>query len=387
MGRGKRERERRTIYVRRRAITMRACESRAMRIHLPSALLFLSGVLVSCSSSGGDLPAPFDSSASDSTYDVASSDSGPHDTLSDSHADAPHDASTVDASKDVTDATDTSDACPTTTRGGVTLPSGWCLVASDRFGTGAGANVKSNADLHEKYYEAQAYNRDASGLVRIPNVVINHEQETYAHFEDVIVFAGDHLTIQARGHADGSITSGEMVSKAAHRSFCVEAKYTIPNVDKSWPAFWFYGDADGHDASEIDVEQPVYAAGPSGGSQSVHQVSLYNHPTQGTLTIVDSKFDATWMTWTNPSFDGSSAPHVYTACYEDDSSSLRRYIDGAEIYSSVWKWNESLGGTGKGPDASVIVNLAVGGDWPGNVATPSAFSADFDVYAIDTYGP
>ena len=60
--------------------------------------------------------------------------------------------------------------------------------------------------LHAKYYEAQYYNRDSSGLVTIPNTVINSEQETYSHFETVIAWASDHLTIQARGQSNGSIT-------------------------------------------------------------------------------------------------------------------------------------------------------------------------------------
>lgn len=278
------------------------------------------------------------------------------------------------------------DAGPAKTKGGIVLKPGWTLKGSDRFGTAATQNVHSAADLHAKYYEGQFYNRDDKGLVRLPNVVINHEQQTYSHFEDAIVFAGDHLTIQSRGHGDGSITSGEIVSHGIGRSFCVEARYRIPNVDKAWPAFWLYGDAEGHDASEIDVEQPVYADN-KGSHQDVHQVSLFNHPDQGTLTVLDTKFTSMWMTWTNPAFDASTAPHVYTICYDDAASELTRFIDGSEIYASVWKWNASLGGTGKGPDPSVIVNVAVGGDWPGDTPMATTFSADFDLYWIDTYGP
>jgi hypothetical protein len=270
---------------------------------------------------------------------------------------------------------------PGKTVAGVALPSGWSLQVSDRFGTGPNQTVGTFAALHAKYYEGQYYNRDANGLVKIPNVVINDEQETYVHFEQSIAFSCDHLTIQGRGQPDGSITSGEIVSIRSARSFCVEARYRIPSTDKSWPAFWFYGDANGHDLSEIDVEQPVTA------NQGVDAVSMYNHPTSGTLTIVDSHFTSQWMTWTNTSFDGSAAPHTYTACYDDGASVLTRYIDGGEIYSSVWKWNASLGGTGKGPDASTIVNLAVGGNWPGNTTFPRAYTADLDLYWIDYYGP
>jgi hypothetical protein len=207
------------------------------------------------------------------------------------------------------------------------------------------------------------------------------EQETYVHFETAVAWSADHLTIQGRGQADGGITSGEMVSIYTARSFCHEARYRIPSQDKSWPAFWFYGSTSASDKSEIDVEQPITP------NQGVTSVSMYNHPSTADVVIVDPLFTTPYMTWTNPAFDGSAAPHVYTACYDDAASTITRYIDGKEIYSGTFKWNASLGGTGFGPDATTIFNLAVGGDWPGNLTDPGAYSADLDLSYIDYYGP
>jgi len=276
---------------------------------------------------------------------------------------------------------DASDGGPAVTLGGVPLPTGWTLKGADVFGTGPGSTVTTMAELHAKYYEAQFYNRDASGLVLMPNVVINMEQETYTHFETAMVFATDHLTIQGRGHPDGSITSGEMVSIYTTRNFCTEARYRIPSQDKSWPAFWFYGSTSASDKSEIDVEQPVTP------NQGVSSVSLYNHPSTANIVISDPDFTTAYMTWTRSTFDGSAAPHVYTACYDDGAGTITRYIDGSKIYTGSFKWNASLGGTGHGPDATTIVNLAVGGNWPGNLTDPGAYSADLDLYYIDYYGP
>jgi hypothetical protein len=80
-----------------------------------------------------------------------------------------------------------------------------------------------------------------------------------------------------------------------------------------------------------------------------------------------------------------------------DEPGVRREHGSAFLYGllrrrgrradDVWKWNATLGGTGHGPDATTIVNLAVGGSWPGNVAVPSAYSADLDLYSIAYYGP
>jgi hypothetical protein len=274
------------------------------------------------------------------------------------------------------------------TRSGCPMSKTWTLKISDRFGTDANSTVHSFADLHARYDEAQFYNRDANGLVLIPNVVINGEQETYSHFETAVVFSSDHLTIQGRGHPDGTLTSAELVSKYTSRSFCVEGRYRIPSADKSWPAFWLYGADNTNDSSEIDFEQPVTP------NQGVHDVSMYNHPsaTNGdvfpnNVTVVDTKFTTAYMTWHDPSFDASAAPHDYTACYDDQTATITRCIDGRRIYSAHWTWNASEGGTGHGPDACTTFNLAVGGSWPGNLPDPRTYSADLDLYSIEYYGP
>lgn len=268
------------------------------------------------------------------------------------------------------------------TTSGVTLPNGFALVAADRFGTAADRTVSTFAQLHARYFEAQYYNRDANGLVTIPNTVINGEQQTYAHFEDAIVFATDHLTIQGRGHPDGTITSAEMVSRYAARSFCVEARYQTPSGDKSWPALWWYADGAGGDSSEIDIEQPITP------NQGVHHVSFHNHPYEyDAISILTPGFTTNYMTFYDETFDASAAPHVYTTCYDDAAARITHWIDGTPIFNARWTWNKSMGGTGFGPDAVTILNLAVGGAWPGNLTNPSAYVGDFDIYYVEYYAP
>ena len=268
------------------------------------------------------------------------------------------------------------------TSAGVPLPSGWGLKKSDIFGTGASSTIQNYASLHNNYYEGLFYNRNAQGLVNIPNLVINNEQQTYVHFEQAVKFSSDHVTIQARGRADGSITSGEMVSTYAQRNFCIEARYKIPNVRYGWPAFWQYGADNGNDDSEIDVEQPVTA------DQGINDVTMHNHTNEGAnIQIYSPYFTTQYMNYHNSAFDGSAISHTYTTCYNDNAKTINRYIDGKRIYGAGYTWNESLGGTGHGPDAATILNLAVGGNWPGNTPNPSSFSANFEIYSVLYYGP
>ena len=260
-----------------------------------------------------------------------------------------------------------------TTDAGVPLPTGWTLQQSDMFGTDG--NVTNYTQLHAKYCEGQFYNVDSSGcLVQLPNVVINDEQETYEHFETSIVFFTNHLTIQGRGQPNGVIQSAEMVAKYTPRNFCIEARYQIPATPGSWPAFWFGSSTSQNSASEIDVEQPVFLNGDEG----VYDVGLANHPTPGTLAIANRNFDPQWMVY-HSDIDFSAAPHYYTTCYNNRRGVIKRWIDGGLIYTATnWKW--------VGSNPAAIINLAVGGV-PGNLADPSAYVGNLDIYSIEYYAP
>jgi hypothetical protein len=284
------------------------------------------------------------------------------------------------ASADTPTSTQTPTPSSNVTPSGVTIPSGWSLKRADIFGTSG--NVGNYGALHSRYMEGQFYNRDGNGLVYLPNVVINGEQQTYDHFENVISFSSDHMTIQARGQSDGSITSGEMVSVYTSRNFCVEAKYTIPYVLHAWPAFWQYGASSDNDSSELDFEQPISQY------QGTHDVTMHNHPSEGTdLQVRNSGFSTDYMNFNSSSFDASIGVHSYTSCYDDGASQISRYIDGNLIYTATYKWNASMGGTGRGADATTILNLAVGGGWPGYTSDPVHFAADMNIYSVNYYGP
>jgi hypothetical protein len=260
------------------------------------------------------------------------------------------------------------------TAAGVPLPTGWALQQSHRFG--ANGNIKNYTQLHAIYCEGEFYNVDSDKCsVRLPNVVIHDQQGTYEHFETSIVFLTDHLQIQGRGQPSGVIQTAEMVAKYMPLSFCVEARFQIPATPGSWPAFYFYGSTDQNTASEIDVEQPVTL----NGGQGVHDVSLNDHPTKGTITIANQDFTTQWMTY-HSSIDFSVAPHYYTVCYNDKTSTITKSIDGGLIYTANhWKWS--------GPNPNTIINLAVGGDWPGHLSNPSTYVGNLDVYSIEYYAP
>jgi hypothetical protein len=280
------------------------------------------------------------------------------------------------------------------TAGGVPIPSGWALQRLDTFGTSN--SVPGPVRMHSLYSEAATWNRDADGRAFIPNAVINNQQQTYQHFEDsTFSFMSDRLRIQGRGQGDNSIKSGQLVSHAAYRSFLYEALITVPGTLGTWMEFWAYGSNSGNDSSELDVE---ILASMDGSFLTTHSVTLQNHGAFAAPIIDDSHvvynaggFGLT--IYTNAAFDYSTGPHYYTIYYDDTGAGeTRRYIDGALMYHCVGKWNSSLGGTGFGPDAALLLDLAVGsgasgGNFPGTVTSPSTWSGNLDIYSVGVYAP
>lgn len=267
------------------------------------------------------------------------------------------------------------------TAGGALLPYGWNLVRYDTFGTGG--SVPDYATLHQFYNEGQYYNTNYDGTIN--NSTINGQQQTYQHFETSIAISTDHLTIQGRGQSGGAIWSAQMCSKYADRSFVWEAKFQTPSTAGTWLEFWAYPQvASGTDASELDVEVVQSVSGP----ETVHEVFFNNHGDSAANLIAPdtADFDVGNMRWIASGYDASAASHTYTMYYDDTGAgTIRRYLDGVLMYAGTWKWMQSLGGTGFGPDAVCTIDLAVGGSWPGNVTSPATWTGDLNIYSIGLY--
>jgi hypothetical protein len=182
--------------------------------------------------------------------------------------------------------------------------------------------------------------------------------------------------------------------------FCVEASYRIPYKAGSWPSFYFYRSvATPSISDEIDVEQPVKAR--TDGTD-VYRVYLHNHPSEFTsITKWASGFDINSMSYYNGPFDipygYAKYAHSYTVCYDnhdsnncanDHSCTIDKYIDGTHIYTATddWSWLGLTQGVLTQNPPNAIINLAVGGSFPGNV-NPMAYQGNLDVYYIEYYGP
>ncbi|WP_444963651.1 glycoside hydrolase family 16 protein [Nocardiopsis sp. M1B1] len=184
----------------------------------------------------------------------------------------------------------------------------------------------------------------------------NNELQNYTDSRANSALDGQgNLVITARQEADGSYTSARMTTqdKVEHAYGRIEARIQIPRGQGIWPAFWMLGsdfpDTPWPDSGEIDIMEnvgyephmvhgTVHGPGYSGANGIG---SSYTHPQGWSFADDFHTFAVDWspgsITW---SVDGN-AYHTLTT---------------ADVGGNPWVYDQSF---------FMILNIAVGGNWPG----------------------
>ena len=157
--------------------------------------------------------------------------------------------------------------------------------------------------------------------------------------------------------SNGQYYSG-MVSSFGHFSYLygyAEARFKIPSGQGLWPAFWMLGTGQ-QNKDELDAMEIL-------GNQTNLLYMTVHHQTQ---------LNSTSNTWTGPDF--STGYHTVGLDWEPNS--LTWYVDG--VVRSRITDPQYIPHT----PMYVILDLAVGGDWPGypNASTP--FPSSFDIQYV-----
>ena len=238
-----------------------------------------------------------------------------------------------------------------------TLPAGnWKLSWHDEFSTTAALRnwsfVTGNlggSNLHQ----LQWYDR-SNAAVRGGNLVITAAAD-----------GGGHQCWNGSCH----YTSVRMQTSFAQAYGLFEARIKMPNGSGLWPAFWMVGDNYNQvflpKAGEIDVAEisnlfkpnvlTAFAHGPVKGSRELRfqaQVSL-THPLSAGYHVYAVKWTRNRITWL---VDGNPYGH------------LDKYRG--------WPFNHPF---------NIILDLAVGGSWPGPPKASTHFPATMDVDWIRVY--
>ncbi|WP_083609021.1 family 16 glycosylhydrolase [Nocardiopsis sp. TSRI0078] len=184
----------------------------------------------------------------------------------------------------------------------------------------------------------------------------NNELQNYTNSRNNSALDGNgNLVITARQETDGTYTSARITTqnKIEHAYGHIEARIKIPRGQGIWPAFWMLGsdfpDTPWPHSGEIDIMEnvghephmvhgTVHGPGYSGGAGIG---ASYTHP-QGWSFADD--FHTFAVDWTPGSITWSVDGNAYNT------------ITTADVGGNPWVYDQSF---------FMILNVAVGGQWPG----------------------
>ncbi len=202
----------------------------------------------------------------------------------------------------------------------------------------------------------------------------NNELEHYTNRGENAYVSGGMLHIKAKkeDYQGSQYTSARMKTKGKFefQYGYVEARIALPRGNGIWPAFWMLGEnidsVSWPTCGEIDIieaintENKVYA--------TCHWFSNGGHADYGTST---GNFDVTQF-------------HTYYLHW--DGYSIRIGVDGNQHYEMIIK--DSVGNTGAFHKRFFfLLNIAIGGNWPGFNIDNSKLPAEMLVDYIRVYQP
>lgn len=218
---------------------------------------------------------------------------------------------------------------------------------------------------------------------RQPGWANNELQEYRASEENVFVRDGK-MVLKAIKTKNGSAdyyTSGKVSTRMKHDftygKIVISAK--TPEGQGLWPAIWM-----------MPTDEGIYGSWPKCGEIDVMEVLCNDVTTaHGTIHYGDphAQQQGTYVLE-----EGTFADSFHEYCLEWEPGEMRWYIDG-NLYHTVNDWYTAIEGQKDRPypapfnrDFYLQMNLAVGGDWPGNPDETTDFDkAEFEIDYVRVY--
>ncbi|HSZ71669.1 MAG TPA: carbohydrate-binding protein, partial [Cytophagaceae bacterium] len=227
----------------------------------------------------------------------------------------------------------------------------WQLVWSDEFTNGissdwvfeTGAGGWGNAEL--EYYRAE------NATTSNGNLVITAKQESYG--------GANYTSVRMKTQGKKSWAHGK-----------IEASISVPSFNGAWPAFWMLGDnissVGWPKCGEIDIMEHVNTGNANYGT--IHWADVNgNHVSYSNNTNV------------NGSITGF---HTYTILW--DANSIQWQVDG-NTYATANIANGINNTAAFQNNFFILLNLAIGGNWPGDNIDNGAFPANMLVDYVRVY--
>lgn len=251
-------------------------------------------------------------------------------------------------------------------------PAGYTLVWSDEFNSGTtpdsskwtydiGGNGWGNHEL--QYYTRRLENAKVDG----GNLVITARQETYTGAGGVTM-----------NYSSARLKTQGLFSQTYGR---FEARIKLPAGRGIWPAFWMLGDNIANDGwpkcGEIDIMENV-GTEPATNHGSLHGPSSTDSTSDRTATVsLPAPADSSVRQRLSDDF------HIYAAEWEPGV--VRFFLD-SNLYATFTLAEWPAGGTWVFDHPFFIVlNVAVGGDWPGAPDATTVFPQTMLVDYVRVY--
>lgn len=253
------------------------------------------------------------------------------------------------------------------------------LVWSDEFANATGANAAPNSTTW-------TYDTGASGFG-------NSELENYCAYgsssapcdpsnPNAYVGTDGYLHVVARQPSSGVYTSARLKTQGLFslQYGRIEIRAQVPEEQGMWPAFWLLGNnialAGWPGSGEMDVLERVNAAqSPDWNMGSVHGTGFTGSNLSTKYLFPSGQTAAGWHTYGMIWRKGSIAYYV-----DDPSAPYVTYTPSSitGLSGSVWPFDN-------GQSAFLILNLAVGGSWPGSPDATTTFPAEMLVDYLRIY--
>lgn len=226
-----------------------------------------------------------------------------------------------------------------------------------------GAAIRDEAELRKHFHTRYVY---ANGR-------LDHLKDEWQRYRDNDnhVFGKDALALVARVAGElkpGEIESGMLRSKWTGRYGYYEIRMKVPAGRGLWPAFWLNPE-DQRWPPEIDVVEIV-----DNGRDTTRASFHILHGLGAKGAPVNFTRLNKWGAY-RPGFDYADGYHVFAV--EWTKGGVRHYVDDVLVADRAFQWKHN-DGTDGGP-AHVLVNLAVGGQWPGPPVDLSVFPASLEI--------
>lgn len=203
---------------------------------------------------------------------------------------------------------------------------------------------------------------------------LDHLNDEWTRYRDNDnhVFGPGHLSLVARaprGLAPGEIESGMLRSRWVGRYGYFECRLRVPRGRGMWPAFWI-NPQDMRWPPEIDVMEIVNNGRDTTANSFhfLHGRGAGQEPPR--LSLLDR-----FHSYRPPGTDFADDFHTFAVDWTPDT--VRHWVDDRLVADRPYRWQHDDASDG-GP-AHLLLNLAVGGKWPGPPLRAEDFPARLDI--------